>query len=273
MIPGGVDVHAHVLDAAAPTVPGAAYRPAPGTGAAEYGAHLAALGLGRGVLVSASIYGTDPAVLLDALAAAPADRRGVAVVAPDVDDAELDRLVAGGVRGVRLQDLMPGGTPLEALEHLGPRLAERRGHLEVWTDLAAHRDWLPAELARCAAPVVLDHLGLADPRPGRDLDTILGLAADGHVWVTASGAYRRRPDLTPAAASRALTPVVHALAEAVPDRLLWGSDWPFVGMGAQHPTPAELRAEIDAWFPDDDRRRRVLVDNPTRLYGFAGVRA
>jgi 2-pyrone-4,6-dicarboxylate lactonase len=267
-IPGATDVHAHVLDAGRPTVPGAAYVPAPGTGVDEYAEHLAAIGCTRGVLVSASVYGTDPTVLLEGLAAAPAERRGVAVVAPGVDDGELDRLMAAGVRGVRLQDLMPGGTPLEALEHLGRRLGERGGHLEIWTDLARHRDWLPAALARCAAPVVLDHLGLAEPALGPDLDTIIGLAADGHVWVTASGAYRRRPDLAPTAASRALTPVVHRLAEAVPDRLLWGSDWPFVGMAHHHPSPEEFRAEVDAWFPDADLRRAVLVDNPERLYGF-----
>lgn len=267
-ITGATDVHAHVLDAARPTVPGAAYVPAPGTGPEEYAEHLAAIGCERGVLVSASVYGTDPTVLLDGLAAAPAERRGVAVVAPGIDDADLDRLVAAGVRGVRLQDLMPGGTPLEALEDLGRRLGERGGHLEIWTDLACHREWLPAALARCAAPVVLDHFGLADPALDPDLDTIIRLAADGHVWVTTSGAYRRRPDLAPAAASRALTPVVHQLAEAVPDRLVWGSDWPFVGMVDQHPGPEELRAEIDAWFPDDDLRRTVLVGNPERLYGF-----
>lgn len=265
----GIDVHAHVLDAHAATVPGAAYGHRPGTDLAGYEAHLGALGLHRGVLVAASIYGHTPDVLLATLRAATTELVGVAVPAAGTTDADLDALAEAGVRGVRLQDLYPGGTSPRELAGLGARLAERDLHVEIWTDVAAHLDWLPDAIAACPATVVLDHLAWLAPEAGPAdpaLATVVALARDGHVWITASGAYRRLPEMAPADASEAMRPVVHALAEAVPDRLLWGSDWPFVGMWDHHPGVDELLAEASSWFPDDALRRQVLVTNPAEAY-------
>ena len=265
----GVDVHAHVLDPTRPAAPGARYAPTAGRGIAEYAAHLDALGLRRGVLVTATAHGVDNAPLLDAIAAAPDDRRGVAVVEPGVGDAELDRLVAGGVRAVRVQDLYPGGTPLAALSTLGPRLAARGGHAEVWTDVAAHLAWLPQAVAEAGCPVVLDHLGFADPTDTCVDDALVELARAGHAWITVSGAFRHLPALPVTVARSVLTPRVRRLVDAVPERLLWGSDWPYVGIDGETPTPEGLVAEVLAWFPDADLRRRVLVENPEECYGFA----
>ena len=266
----GVDVHAHVLDPGAGTVPGAAYAPF-AAGPDAYLAHLERLGAARGVLVTASVHGTDNGPLLAALDTAPDRLRGVAVVDADVTDDELDRLHAHGVRAVRVQDLFPGGSPLRAVEVLGPRLAERGWHVEMWTDLAAHRHDVPALVRACPVPVVLDHMGHLDADRGLDdpaLAVAVELAREERVWITLSGAYRLAADRNPRAASRALAPrVAHLLAE-VPDRLLWGSDWPHVAAPHGSPTPADLRVELDLWLPDPDLRHQVLVANPARCYGF-----
>lgn len=114
---GAVDNHAHVMVAGQRGVDGAAYLPfaAP---AESFVAHLRGLGFDRGVLVNPSTYGTDHTVLLDALRAWPDRLRGIAVVPPTVDDASLDRLHAAGVRGCRVQNLMAGGLPIDALPKL-----------------------------------------------------------------------------------------------------------------------------------------------------------
>jgi predicted TIM-barrel fold metal-dependent hydrolase len=278
-VDGAVDVHAHVLDPAAATVPGAAYAPF-AAGPEAHLAHLDRLGMARGVLVTASVHGTDNGPLLAALAAAPDRLRGVAVVGVDVTDAELDRLHAHGVRAVRVQDLFPGGTPLRAVEVLGPRLAERGWHVEMWTDLAAHLgsghlEDVPALVRACPVPVVLDHMAHLSSDRGPDdpaLASAVALAREERAWITLSGACRLAPDRRPRDASAALAARVAHLLDAVPDRLLWGSDWPHVA--APHaPTPADLLAELDLWLPDPDLRRRVLVANPARCYGFAAAAA
>lgn len=267
---GAVDVHAHVLDPGARTVGGAAYPPFV-AGPDAYRAHLDRLGMAHGVLVTASVHGTDNEPLLRALAAAPERLRGVAVVPVDVDDAQLDHLGAFGVVAVRVQDLFPGGIPVRALAALGPRLAARGWHVEVWTDVGTRIDQLAALVRACPVPVVLDHMGHLSAGRGLDdpaLAEVVAWAREERVWITLSGAYRLAPGRSPRDASRALAARVAHLLDRVPDRLLWGSDWPHVAAPRGGPTAADLRYEIDLWLPDDDRRHQVLVANPARCYGF-----
>jgi 2-pyrone-4,6-dicarboxylate lactonase len=265
---GAVDVHAHVMTGPSTGVPGAAYAPfeAP---VGDYLAHLDGLGLAAGVLVTPSAYGTDNAVLVDALATAPERLRGVAVVGDGDDLAALDR---AGVRAVRVQDRFAGGAPVSALPDLLRRsvsVGDRPWHVEVWTDPREHLDVLAAGLA--TGRVLLDHLGMIPaPAAGRSdpaipvLRTLLG---SGDCWVTLSGAYRLAPGAPETDAAERLSARVEAVLDAAPDRVVWGSDWPYVAAPGPAPTPDDHRAVLDLWLPDRDVRRQVLVDNPRRLYG------
>ena len=269
---GAVDVHAHVMTGPATGVPGAAYEPfeAP---VSDYLGHLDGLGMAAGVLVTPSAYGTDNSVLVDALAAAPERLRGVAVVDKDHDLAALDR---AGVRAMRVQDRFAGGASLAALPDLLRRSAsvgDQPWHVEVWSDPRDHLDVLAAGLA--TGRVLLDHLGaIPAPRPGRSdpaipvLRTLLGT---GDCWVTLSGAYRLAPGVPEPEAAERLTARVEAVLDLAPDRVVWGSDWPYVAAPGPVPTPEDHRAVLDTWLPDPDVRRRVLVDNPRRLYGMGGA--
>lgn len=264
----GVDVHAHVLAAPQRPVEGVAYQPfaAP---VSEYLAHLDALGLARGVLVNPSAYRQDHTVLLDALRAHPDRLRGVAVLPADVDDAVLDEMHEAGVRGCRIQDRMPGGFPIDELPALLARVAERGWHVEVWTDLTEHLPAVRAAVESAEAPVVLDHLGI---QPGADVERgaaiVRELLAAGPCWVTLSGAYRILPGVVEAEAARRLRPIVESLLAAAPDRLVWGSDWPYVAPPGPRPTTADHTAVLEAWLPDDDARERVLDANPAVLYSW-----
>lgn len=265
-----VDVHAHVLAAPSGTVDQVAYQPfaAP---VSAYLAHLDQLGLNRGVLVNPSVYHQDHTVLLDALRAHPDRLRGVAVVPSDVDDAVLDELHEAGVRGARVQDLMPGGLPIDELPALLPRMAERGWHLEVWTDLTEHLPVVRAAIESGQVPILLDHLGnlpAAAADPDRGTATLRQLLGAGPCWVTLSGAYRILPGRTEAQAARALQHRVAAVLDAAPDRVVWGSDWPYVAPPGPRPTADDHRSVLEAWLPDDELRRRVLITNPAVLYGW-----
>lgn len=268
---GAVDVHAHVMTGPATGVAGAAYAPfeAP---VAKFLAHLDGLGFAAGVLVTPSVYGTDNSVLCDALAADPQRLRGVAVLDadPKEDPAELH---ASGVRATRVQERFVGGAPVAALPELLRRTAQagpRPWHVEVWTDPREHRDALTRGLA--AGRVLLDHLGMVPaPEPGEPdpaIPVLCELLGSGDCWVTLSGAYRLAPGLPEAQAARRLQARVEAVLDAAPDRVVWGSDWPYVAPPGPVPTADDHRAVLDAWLPDPELRRRVLVDNPRRLYGW-----
>ncbi|TQM15850.1 amidohydrolase family protein [Pseudonocardia kunmingensis] len=267
---GATDVHAHVMTGPGGGVPGAVYAPfeAP---VERYLAHLDDLGLARGVLVTPSAYGRANGVLRAALAAAPDRLRGVAVVGPDASDDELAALAAAGVRGCRVQDRFAGGTPVTALPALQERVAGLGWHVEVWTDPREHRALLREAATR--GRVVLDHLGLLPAPPPGEPDPAVPLLRElldaGDAWVTLSGAYRLVPGTAEAAAAPALRERVAAVLAAAPDRVVWGTDWPYVAPPGPVPTPADHRAVLADWLPDAELRRRVLVDNPARLYGWA----
>lgn len=267
---GAIDVHAHVMTGAARGVGGAAYAPfeAP---VGQYLDHLDELGLARGVLVTPSVYGRDNTVLLDALVSHPDRLRGVAVIDPDADDAALAELNAAGVRACRVQDRFLGGTPVAALPALLERVGPLGWHVEVWADPREHRELLRDAAGR--GRIVLDHLGLVPAPPVDEPDPAVPLLQEllsaGDCWVTLSGAYRLVPGTPEALAAGALRERVAAVLAAAPDRIVWGTDWPYVAPPGPVPTRADHRAVLDAWLPDHDLRRQVLVDNPVRLYRWA----
>lgn len=268
---GSTDTHAHVMREDVPTsIPGARYavREAP---VEAYLSLLDHLALSRGVLVNPSTYGSDHRVLFDALGSAPDRLRGVAVVPPDCPDQLLAEMHEAGVRGCRVQDRFPGGADIHALPDLARRVAPFGWHVEVWTDLRDHLDWLPREVARSPVAVVLDHLGYvpADVGIGHPaVREMVAMAADGAVCVTLSGASRLAPGRSERDAAEMLLPRVEALCDKAPGQLLWGTDWPHVAPPGPLPSREELRDVIGLWLPDLDLRRRILVDNPTTLYDF-----
>ncbi|MCK2244169.1 MULTISPECIES: amidohydrolase [unclassified Crossiella] len=215
-----VDAHAHVFQHGLTLAARRRYTP---TGEAPWPAYLRLLdehGIDRALLVQPSFLGVDNSYLLTAIAAQPERFRGVVVLDtadPRSAARELPALHRGGVRGLRLNLI---GQPPPALDGpgwpaLGERLAELGWHLEVqatgeqWTYLAAAlRNWPGA--------VVLDHLGL--PQADPDWRLVLDLAAHPHIWVKISGLYR-----SPAGAVAA----GELCAVIGPDRLVWGSDWPW----------------------------------------------
>jgi predicted TIM-barrel fold metal-dependent hydrolase len=232
---------------------------------------LATLGVERAVLVQPSVYGTDNTVLLQALRAAGPAFRGVAVVDWDVGDAELAALHAQGVRGVRVNvvDVKEGAgaLPLEALRSLARRIAPRGWHLELLAHVDALAN-LDRDFAGFPVDVVFGHLGYM--RTGKGLDApgfqaLLRLLESGRAWVKLTGPYRISTRPMPHAD---VGPFASGLLRIAPQRVVWGSDWPHVMVKGAMPNDGDLADLLLDWVPDAGLRRRVLVDNPARLYGF-----
>ncbi len=253
---GIVDCHFHVvapLDLA-PMVPARSYTPEPAS-LQQWRDTLGPLGVTHGVVVQPSFYGTDHRVLLQALAEGEGRVAGVAAVAADATDRELDGLVAAGVRGVRMAHFesgdpraMGGFVPFAAFNALEPRLAARGLHLQLFTDSRL----LPSmaeRLARSRVPVMIDHMGRAPAHLGAGHDGIVALTRlmrDGPVWVKLSGVANiseMAPDHEDARA------VHEALIEAAPERLVWGSDWPHTRPGGGRPCTPHLVRLFRDWTP------------------------
>jgi predicted TIM-barrel fold metal-dependent hydrolase len=268
MPPGACDTHAHVIspDPALPMVPSRSYTPPPAP-EADYLRMLDAVGCSRGVLVQISIYGTDNRYLLEVLGRHPDRLRGVAVVAPDVTDRELEAMHAAGVRGLRINVSFPGsGLGPDDMEPLAGRIALLGWHLQVLVDGRDLPELLP-RMRRLPCPGVLDHMGHMPAALGVGhpaFQAMRELVADHGWWAKLSGAYRLSGDYH---AFREVTPWARALIAAAPDRVVWGSDWPHVAM-ARMPDTGLLRNLLAEWAPDAADRERILVHNSARLYGF-----
>jgi 2-pyrone-4,6-dicarboxylate lactonase len=272
---GSCDCHAHVFGPYArfPLADDRSYTP-PENPPTQFVRHLDALGFSRGVLVTASVHGTDNRSLLDALAAYPGRLRGVAVIAADITGHELDRLAEAGVRAARFNlfrrdghAVYRNGSGLEALRSLAPRLAARGLHAQIWIH-APDLPELEPMLRSLSIGLVIDHMGRMSAARGADdpgFRCLLGMLGDGIAWTKISGADRLSVTGAPYDDT---APLALAILRANPERVVWGSDWPHVNYYDQMPDDAVLLAQFGRWLPDEADRRRVLVDNPAKLYGF-----
>ena len=268
--PGTCDTHFHVFGEAAryPLDPRRNYTPSPCT-LAQYREVMRACGIARAVLVQPSVYGTDNRLLLDALREGGSAFRGVVVPRADIDAAELAEMHALGVRGIRLNLVNPQVLGIDAGLALGARMQRFGWHLQV--HVALHLPGSDALLediaARSEVPLVVDHMGR--PAPGAPVPrSLLGLVKSGRAWVKLSAAYRISRSGAPDYAD--VLPLVRSLVEANPERLLWGSDWPHSELYASPPRTGDLVDLLPVWLPDETRRRRICVDNPASLHGYAG---
>lgn len=232
---------------------------------------LDALGVARGVVVQGHPYGTDNRVVLDALQRDPQRLRGTAIVRPDTGRDELKRMADAGVRALRFHH-MPHGvgfSPLgmQSFEKLAPLMADLGLHAQFMMDANALDSALPF-FKNWKLPIVLDHMGNVDGRLGADqpgVQHMCRLLAEGKIWVKVSGAYRvstRYPDYDDARA------IHEALVRANPEQILWGTDWPHPRLEKDMPEDGHLLDLFNAWTPDARVRKKILVDNPQRLYRF-----
>jgi len=261
-----IDTHTHVFTREGPFATDARYRP-------DYDAALTALqgqwrerGVTHGVLVQPSFYGIDNSKLFAALAADPERLRGVVVIDPSVPVAKLKAWHALGVRGIRLNLVGVRDVAVFAADgwlRVYRDIASLGWHVEVQPENGALPRVLDA-LAACPATIVVDHFGRPDAAQGLRCPTFAALrsfAARHAVYVKLSAAYRNEP--------ADCAPYSHwLLLELGPERLMWGSDWPWTGFERRGFGFADKVAALSQWVPDAAARRVVQWDTPAKVFGF-----
>jgi D-galactarolactone isomerase len=262
------DCHMHIYDSRFPIAPSATLKPADAK-PSDYRLLQERLGTSRNVVVTPSTYGTDNSCTLDALAQIGATARGVAVVDTSVSDAELKRLDRLGFRGVRFNLVQSGATTIDMVEPLSKRVNDLGWHVQVHMlgdkIVEAESLW-----SRLPSPIVFDHLARVPQPAGVDHPSfalVLKLIDKGRTWIKLSGAYQDTKVGPPTYADT--SKVAAAFANAAPERMVWGSDWPHPTEKANaKPDDAILFDLLAEWAPDEAVRNRILVDNPAALYGF-----
>ncbi len=269
---GACDTHMHIFGSRVryPMVPYRDYTPPQATVEA-YETLARVLHIRRTVIVQPSVYGVDNACTLDALLTLSLEARAIVAINGDVSDAELQRLHARGARGIRFNMLMRGGIGVADAERLADRIRGMGWHIEVMTDVSRDPE-LTERLGRLGVPVVFDHIGHLRPGTGTDdpgFRAMVRLVGEGCAWVKLSGAYRITIEDRPPYAD--VGALVRTLLEVNPQRCLWATDWPHPGIRVQMPNDGALLDMLGYWARDAALRRRILVDNPAELYGFAAL--
>ena len=268
---GTVDCHAHIFDRfdRYPLAPGRKYSPPLCTREAWLALH-AALGVDRGVQVHGSPYGFDNSITLDFLQDQRGRFAGVAAISPEVSEAELRRLDAGGFRAARLMDQFATGATTRDLEAIARRIAPYGWHIEI--NIARASDWVELEprLRRCPVPLVFDHLGRTRGSEGVDaagfkvIRRLLSTRDD--CWTKISSWYRLSDAGPPHFAD--MRPLVQALLADRPDRCVWGTNWPHPGLHDHMPNDTDLLDLLESWLPDDAVRAPLYANNAAKLYRF-----
>ncbi|KVC44857.1 amidohydrolase [Burkholderia diffusa] len=260
------DCHIHVYDDAYPLAPTATFRP-PHAPVDAYRRVQRALRLARVIVVQPTGYGFDNRCTLDALAALGPQARGVATLPVDVADAELERLHAAGIRGVRFMTLSGGVARWDELERMAARIAPLGWHIDLQLDGRTLPD-VESMLTSLPARVVIDHTGkfLTPVAPDAPAFVALRRLLDrGHVWVKLSAPYETSRSGAPGYDDVARLATV--LAREHSTRCVWGSNWPHPN-ASPVPDDAHLLGWLRACAGDEAVSRTMLVDNPAVLYGF-----
>lgn len=277
---GACDCHVHIFgpDARFPFSPKRLYTPGPASIEDLLALHRA-LHIDRVVVVHPSPYGADNACTVDAVRKLGARARGVAVIDDTISDAMLDDMHAAGIRGVRVNLESYGESdPAVAGRHLqyaAERVARLGWHVQTYTNLAVLAP-LHDTILKLPTTLVVDHF--SRPKASRGTTQpgfaeFLALLRSGKVYAKISAPYRisQQPHYTDAA------PIARAMIAANPDRIVWGTDWPHPGAAKRDPAVIEpFRPEdnghalnrLAEWAQSAAELRKILVDNPARLYQF-----
>jgi predicted TIM-barrel fold metal-dependent hydrolase len=265
------DCHIHIISTKFPASAHWKGEPVVDSDVAAYRLFQKRIGTSRVVVVTPSTYGVDNRATLDGVAQFGRSARAVVVVDTDISNDELKKMAEGGAVGIRVNFGTPqswGETTAERLATMARKVHPLGWHVQIYATGDKIAELEPV-LARLPTPLVIDHLGRLPPAVGvkhRAYPVIRKLLDGGNTWIKLSGAYLNTASGPPAYADA--TKVAQEYARAAPDRVVWGSDWPH--RGEKHmPDDGELIDLLATWAPNEEVRRKILVENPTKLYGFA----
>jgi 2-pyrone-4,6-dicarboxylate lactonase len=267
-VPAGAwDVHVHIFgpEQRYPHVAEPHYT-LPDGNLEQYRRVMPAIGVQRFAIVQPSFYGTDNSCLLDTLDEIGAVARGVVMIDTDIADSELQRFHDKGVRAVRLDLFKRAQLPLAQVQsyilEIEARVKPLGWHLQFYAPGYIVRD-LIGFFRTLRIDFVIDHMGYMleeDGLKSQDFAALLNLLDTGHCYLKLSGAYR----IARNRGYEFVEPVAKAIVARAPERAVWGSDWPHISYSERD--TGELVSLLERWAPTADVRKKILVDNPTRLF-------
>ena len=268
--PGAVDAHCHVFGPAAyfPFSPKRKYTPCDASKEQLFELRDF-LGFERSVIVQATCHGNNNDALEDALLNSNDKARGIASVGEDIDHATLRRLDQAGVRGVRFNFVkrLVDNTPKDIFKKISKMIAEYGWHIVVYVE-SQDLEEIVSFLKALPTTVVFDHMARPDVAKGTDskeFNLLMKLMENEKFWCKTT-CPERLTKISPEYNYSDVLPFMQKLVTNFPDRVLWGTDWPHPNMKSHMPDDGKLVDIIEIFAPDLTTQKKLLVDNPLRLY-------
>ncbi|HXQ53343.1 MAG TPA: amidohydrolase family protein [Stellaceae bacterium] len=270
--PGTCDTHFHIMGPPEvfPYVASRLYTP-PAAPVEHYLSMAKAIGMERGVMVVPAVHGFENAVMHDAIEKAGGKLRGMVRANPNSSEADNKRLHAQGVRGIRfnLRPELEGKFDKDEMLLIVSRIRNLPWSvcLHIEADLIIEQAEL---IRRLDMPVIIDHFGQVDSRDGFDAPafrTVIDLLGEKHVWMKIASTDRR---ILAGEPYEGVVKLARAFIAKAPDRIIWGTDWPhaYVYQAGKMINDGDLISFVADFAPDEATRKKILVDNPARLFGF-----
>lgn len=226
------------------------------------------LGIERAVLVQASCHGIDNRGMLDAIKSSNGAYRGVCIANDTFSENDFQDLHDVGVRGVRFNFVKHlGGAPnLDVMKTVLDRVKPLDWHLVIHVgaeDLIEYESFFN----QLDMDIVVDHMARVPTSEGvgqKAYQILLDFMQRENWWVKVCGAERIavQPPFYDA------VPYAQGLVELAPDRVIWGTDYPHPNIKRYMPNDADLLDLVPLIARDEATQKKILVDNPARLYGF-----
>ena len=267
---GAVDAHCHVFgpESKFPFAPERKYTPCDASKDQLFKLRNF-LGFERNVIVQASCHGTNNDALEDALLSSNDLARGVAVVSPDINQSDLKRLDAAGVRAVRFNFLkrLVDNSPRDIFQNIAKKIADLGWHVVVYVEAQDLEDLAPF-LKSLPTNIIFDHMARPDVNEGLNSKNFVlfqKLMENEKFWCKTSCPERLSQE-GPEKNYSDILPFMGVLIKNYTERVLWGTDWPHPNMKSHMPDDGKLVDIIERIAPTEELQRKLLVDNPMRLY-------
>lgn len=267
---GAVDAHCHVFGPGDqfPYAPQRKYTPCDAS-KDQLWALRDHLGFSRNVIVQATCHGADNRALVDALRHSDGRARGVATVTADITEEELQALHAAGVRGVRFNFVkrLVDALPFDALATIADKIKPLGWHIVIYFE-SQELPELYDFFTSLPTIVVVDHMGRPDtskPVDGEGFNLFVKLLTENENFWSKVSCPERLSHVGPPGYGD-VVPFARRIVEKFPDRVLWGTDWPHPNMKSHMPDDGELVNMIPRIAVTEELQRKLLVDNPMRLY-------
>jgi 2-pyrone-4,6-dicarboxylate lactonase len=240
---GAVDAHNHVFgpEAKFPFAPKRKYTPCDAPKEKLFALHQF-LGFERAVIVQATCHDTDNRALVDALVTSNGKAKGIAFVDESFSDEQLKQLDRDGVKGVRFNFIkrLVDSTPKDVMQRIAARIAKLGWHVVIYFE-HADLDEMGPFLKSLPTALVFDHMACPNVKEGVGGKHFQNWLDD-------------------------VAPFARAIVERFPDRVIWGTDWPHPNMPKEAPDDGVLVDMIPKIAPTAELQRKLLVDNPMKLY-------